>query len=791
MFKNYLKIAFRNLWRQKAYSFINIVGLAIGITVCFSIFLWVQDEVKHDRFHEKSERIYRSLWEAKVGDNEWIIPDIPVPVGRALEHEFPEVEQVTNMVVNGSRAFRLQDEFIQERNVIFSDENIFKVFDFSFISGDPETALDQPNNVILTNESAQKYFGDQQALGQTLETSNGGILTVTGIVESWPKQSHLSFDFIEPISMLPRVEQRKDHWGSATIRTYFILREGEQITTLQEKLDRYVAEQLSSVPLFNSPGNYTRFPSQALTDIHLRSGTEFGMDGGGDIKYVYLFSVIGLFILILACINFINLSTARAANRLREIGLRKVLGSVRGQLARQFLAESFVYVFLALTLSLLVTELSLPFFNDLSGKNIQPEYLDPLTITALITLTILVGFLAGSYPAIHLSSFMPVRALRGQISVKPSSNLFRNSLVVIQFSISIVLIIGTLVVHKQITFMQESQLGFDKEQVIVLNGTGALAGQHDLFIRELKSEPGVVDATATTSLPGYGFDSTLFEPEQPSNYEQTSLSYLLGDYNLVNVLGLNIINGRNFSEDFASDSSAYLINESAVKALGWEEPLGKHLTAGGESGPVIGVVEDFHFESLHSNIAPLVIPFIQWTPSLIAVRVAPGNINQQIGVIQEKWSQFVPQQPFNYAFLDQNLQDWYESEQRIARLFDVFMLLAIVIACLGLFGLTAYAAQKRKKEIGVRKVLGASIGHIITNLSVDFIKLVVIGFTIAVPLAWFLMNKWLADFAYRIEMGAGIFLLAGLAAVLIALLTVSWQSIKAAVANPVDSLRNE
>lgn len=790
MFKNYLKIAFRNLWRQKAYSFINIIGLSLGITICFTIFLWIQDEVKHDRFHEKSERIYRPLWEAKVGDNEWIISAIPVPVGRALEQEFPEVEQVTNMVVNGSRAIRLQDEFIQERNVIFSDENIFKVFDFNFIAGNPETALEQPNSVVLTDESAQKYFRDGQALGQTMELSSGELLTVTGIVEAWPEQSHLSFDFIEPISMLEWVEQRKDQWGSATVRTYFVLQEGEQIAALQEKFDRYVAEQLSSVPLLNASGNYTRFPIQALTDIHLRSKTEFGLDGGGDIRYVYLFSVIGFFILALACINFINLSTARAANRLREIGLRKVLGSVRSQLTRQFLAESFVYVFLALILSLLVTELSLPFFNDLSGKNIEPEYLNPVTIIALLALTVLVGFLAGSYPAIHLSSFMPVRALKGQISENPSANLFRNSLVVVQFGISIVLIIGTLVVHKQITFMQESQLGFDKEQVIVLTGVEALSGQHDLFIRELKSEPGVVDATATTTLPGYGFDSTLFEPEQPSNFEQTSLSYMLGDYNLVDVLGLNIVNGRNFSEDFASDSSAYLINESAVKALGWEDPIGKHLN-GGINGPVIGVVEDFHFESLHSNIDPLVIPFIRWTPSLIAVRVAPGNINQQIEVIREKWSEFVPQQPFDYAFLDQNLQDWYDNEQKIARLFDVFTILAIVIACLGLFGLTTYAAQKRRKEIGVRKVLGASIANIVTHLSVDFIKLVVIGFVIAVPLAWFSMNKWLADFAYRIEIGTEIFLLAGAAAVLIALLTISWQSIKAALMNPVESLRSE
>ncbi len=791
MIKNYIKIAFRNLWSQKGYTFINIGGLAIGIAICFTIFLWIQDEVKYDRFHEHSDRIYRSLWEAKVGDNEWVIPAIPVPVGRTLEQEFPEVEKVTNMVVNGSRVIRLQDEFIQERDVIFADENIFDVFSFNFIEGDPQTALNPPNSIILTNETAKKYFDEEQGIGQTLELQSGELLTVTAIVEKWPKQSHVSFDFIEPLSTLQWVEQRRDEWGSATVRSYFMLREGEQIASLQEKFDRYVEENVSSAPLYAAPSNYTRFPSQALTDIHLYSRTEFGIDGAGDIRYIILFSIIGGFILILACINFINLTTARSATRLREIGLRKVLGSVRPQLIRQFLAESFVYVILSLLLSILLIELTLPFFNEIAGKTIQPDYFNSLTLSGLLLLIIVVGFLAGGYPAFQLSSFMPVRALKGQMNLNPSVNRFRNSLVIVQFSITIALIVGTLVVHNQIKFMQQTQLGFDTEQVMILEGANALSGRHDSFIRALKSKPGVANAAATTTLPGYGFDSTLFEPEQPSNYEQTSLSYLLGDFNLVDALGLNIVQGRNFSEKFASDSKAYLINESAVAALGWDDPIGKHLSTGGSDGQVIGVVEDFHFESLHSNIEPLVIPFIRWTPRLIAVRLAPGNLTRQIESIRQVWNEFAPQQPFNYAFLDQNLQSWYENEQRIARLFDVFTGLAILIACLGLFGLTAYTTQKRTKEIGVRKVLGASIPNVVLLLSKDFVKLVAIGFLIAVPIAWYGMNEWLSNFAYRIDIGITIIAIAALTTLLITLLTVSWEAIKAAVANPVDSLRNE
>jgi putative ABC transport system permease protein len=791
MISNYFKIAIRNLRKHKGFSFINIAGLAVGLAISFVIVLWIQNEVRYEQFHENADRIYRSLWDAKVGDNEWVIPAVPMPVGATLARDFPEVEQVTNMVVNSARVIRLGNEFIRQSGVIFAETNVFEVFTFHFIRGNPQSALQEPNSVVLTDETARKYFNEEDPIGQTLELSNGNLLTVTAVVEKWPDQSHIAFDMIEPLSKLSWVQQQSDQWSSASVRTYFMLNDPDQINSVQERFDQYVKEHVNRGGILSEAGNYNSFPSQALTDIHLYSRSTFGMDGSGDIRYIYIFSAIGIFILVLACINFINLTTARSASRMREIGLRKVLGSGRSQLIRQFLAESFMYVLIAVTLAILITELTLSYFNTLAGTQLGTEFLaNPITLLAFLGFTIAVGLLAGGYPAFVLSSFIPVRALKGQLNENAQRNYFRNTLVITQFIVSITLIIGTLVVRGQLHYMQESELGFDKEQVLIITGAGALGGQHEIFINELISKPGIITASATQTLPGYEFDSTVFEPEQPSNYQQTSLSYTMADYNFVDVMNLNIVQGRNFSRDFASDSTAYLINESAATALGWSNPVGKQLNMG-TSGQVIGVVEDFHYESLHSEIQPLIIPFIQWTPQLIAVRLEAGSPNERIEAIRSIWGEFVPQQPMNYTFMDQNLQSWYANEERIAELFQIFTFVALFIACLGLFGLAAYTTETRTKEIGIRKVLGASIAGIIALLSKDFLRLVIVAFVIAIPIGWLAMNRWLEGFAYRIDVSWWVIALAGLLAFAIALLTVSWQAIKTAMANPVDSLRSE
>ena len=793
MFKNYFKIAFRNLRNQKMYSIINIAGLAVGIAVCFIIFLWIQDETSHDAFHENAERIYRPIWDAKFGDNEWLFPTIPIPVGETLESEFPEVELVTNLVSNNSRFIRSGDKFIEQDGVLFTDPEFFDVFTVNFISGNPETALTVPNSVVLTDETAQRFFGDQNPVGQTLELNTNRTLTVTGVVEKWPDQSHFQFTMIEPIGDVGWLEQRRENWGAASVRTFFKLYDPSQSGTVHEKLNQFIEENVNSNSIFSAPGNYSRYQIQALTDIHLYSRTQFGLDAGGDIRYIYLFSMIGFFILLLACINFINLTTAQSGKRLREIGLRKVMGSGRSQLTRQFLAESFVYVLLAVMLSVVITELALPLFNNITGKEMQVHYFgDPAVFSALFILTVIVGLFAGGYPAFRLSSFMPIRALKGQVAEGSHQNRFRNGLVITQFIISVALIIGALVVHNQLQFMQETNLGFDEEEVIVLSGAGSLEGRHETFIRELESIPGVITASATTTLPGDFFDSTVFEPEQPANFEQSSLSYTMADYNFVDALGLHIAEGRNFSKDFSTDSTAFLMNQAAASALGWDDPVGKTIGfVGSEPGTVIGVVEDFHYESLHSDIKPLIIPFIIWQPQRIAVRITPGEVNEKLEGIKNAWNQFVTNRPLHFEFLDQNLQQWYVNEKRISLLFQIFTFLALFLACLGLFGLATYTAQARTKEIGVRKVLGATVPNLVGLMSKEFTKLVAVAVVIAIPVSWFAMNKWLEGFAFRINISLWIFLLAAALALTVALITVSFQAVKAAMVNPVDSLRSE
>ncbi|NIR47061.1 FtsX-like permease family protein [candidate division KSB1 bacterium] len=791
MIKNYLKIAIRNMLKNKGYMFINIIGLAIGIAVCFLIFLWVTDELSYDRFHEKSQRIYRTLWDARFGDNEWTLPFGPVPLAKVLRNEFPEVEQAVR-IRPASRTVRQDKEYIVEENVFYVDPTFFDVFTVSFIAGNPETALNDANSVVLTKEKAQRYFPNQNPVGQTLELNDGTLLKVSAVVKRFPPQSHCHFDFLAPLQALPIIERRRTHWGSATVYTYFVLREGEQAAVVERKLHDYVEENVFDRES-NPAGNYSRFLVQPLTDIHLRSHFKYELSANGNILYVYLFSVIAVFILVLACINFVNLSTARSAHRAKEVGLRKVLGGQRYQLVGQFLAESLVYVALAVLLGIVLTELALPAFNPLADKQMTTHYLDsPSTLIALTLIALAVAVLAGMYPAFYLSAFWPVRALRGHVTSNTGRDWLRNGLVVTQFCVSIGLLAGTFVVRSQLKYIKNKRLGFDKEHVLVVKDANALGNKSPVFKDRLNSHPLVVAASATQSLPGRTFDSTVFEPEQPANYEQSSLTYAMIDEHYVDALGLEIAEGRNFSRQFATDSSAFLINQSAAQALGWPDPVGKQITMSGVvKGSVIGVVEDFHFESLHHEVKPVLFPFIRWRPSYIAVRLQPGDLADGIAAVQQLWEEFVPQQPFEYSFLDQDYQQIYDKEQRVARIFGTFSALAIFIACLGLFGLAAFTAEQRTKEIGIRKVLGATVTGIVGLLSKDIAKLVLAANLIAWPLAYYGMNKWLQNFAYRTDFDWWIFLLAGGLALAIALLTVSTQAVKAALTNPVESLRYE
>ncbi|MCE2431471.1 MAG: ABC transporter permease [Candidatus Latescibacteria bacterium] len=795
MFKNHITVAIRTLLRHKIYSFVNISGLAVGIACCMLIMLFVQDELSYDQFHKNADRIYRVLWNGRYGDNEWTIPYVEVPISETLKERFPEVTYSTRLR-RESQTIRRESNYVIEKNFYYTESSFFDVFTVPFIAGDPTTALNAPNAVILTKQSAQRYFPDRDPMGQTLELNDGKSLQVTGVVKAFPPQSHFHFDFLAPLKTLPIIERRKSAWGSATVYTYLVLKDGASASELQTKFTTYVREHiLSKMPPM--PGYHTNYLIQPLTDIHLHSNLRYEITANSNIMYVYIFSFIAIFVLLLACINFVNLSTARSSTRAREVGVRKVLGSHRSQLIRQFFSESTICVAFSSILAIGLCELGLPLLNSLANKHLtMGSLIAPHVLIGLFALIIVVGLLSGMYPALYLSSFWPVTALKGYIS--SGKAYLRNGLVIAQFCISISLLVGTLVVRDQLHFAQNKHLGFDKEHVLIIRGiprtlASASPRQAMTFRDQFETLPQVAIASLNTGAPGHDFDSMLFVPEQPANYEKTSLTYTLVDEKYVEALNIEILEGRNFSPtEHATDVSAFLVNQSAVKALGWQTALGKKLKRGsGTEGSIIGVVSDFHIGSLKQEIEPLVLPYLYRLPMYLAIRLHPDNVAEAIAAVEETWKKLAPNQPFSYTFLDQDYARLYNREQQMSHVFQIFSGLAILIACLGLFGLAAFTTQQRTKEIGIRKILGASVSGIIYLLSKDFLKLVIIANIIAWPIAYYAMNQWLQGFAYRIDLGIGTFILSGLIALLIAILTVSYQAIKAARANPVEALRYE
>jgi putative ABC transport system permease protein len=791
MFASYLKVALRAMLKRKGYTLINIVGLTVSIAVCFLIFLWVKDELSYDRFNTKAERTYRVSWKARFGNNEWDIPLIPVPVAETLEKQFPEVERTVRLR-QGGFSLRFGNDFVREEKALFVEDSFFEVFTVHFVSGSPADALRDPDAIILTTQTAQRYFPNQNPIGETLERNDGKLLRVTAVVDGFPAQSHMHFDFLAPLKSLPIVERRKDQWGSATVYTYVVLKEGQDVHALEGKFQQYVDKNVAGDALRQS-GNYTSFPMTPLLDIHLRSHLQYELEPNGDITYVYLFSIIAVFVLLLACINFVNLATARAMKRAREVAIRKVLGSRRTQLVRQFLVESFAHVFLAIFGAIAVAELVLPAFNELSGKQITVGFFDsPFALATLAGLAVAVTLLAGAYPAFFLSSFRPASALK---TAQPSSmgrDRLRKVLVVLQFCISISLVVGTMVVFSQLRYIQNKRLGFDKEHVLVIHRASALGTHFVAFRERLRREAAVVDASGVQFLPGQIFDSTVFALEQPANYQTTSISYDLIDEHTIATLGMKIVAGRSFSPSIVSDSSSFLINQTAAEAFGWKDPIGKHVSMGESyKGPIIGVVQDFNFQSLRHEVKPLILLLNRWSPSNLVVRLRPGNTVQAVEWVRALWKEALPNVPFEFSFLDDDYQKLYRNEERVASVFSTFTLLAIIIACLGLFGLASFTTEQRTKEIGIRKVLGATEVGIVGLLTKEFAQLVLIAAVIAIPISYLAIDRWLQGFAYRTELGWWTFALAGGMALAIAILTVSYQAVRAALANPVEALRYE
>ena len=646
MIKNFFKVALRNMWRHKSFTLINAIGLTIGIAISLLILMWIKDEVSYDRFHADADRIYRVLWEARYGENEWKIPLGPVPVARTLQEEFPEVAQTTQLYAGGFTIVQ-ENENIREKNVLFVDEHFADVFSVNYIAGDPKEALNAPDAVVLSASTAQRYFGEENPIGKTLLRNGDQLMRVTGVVEDFPAQSHMEFDFLAPLQTLSHIERRKEQWGSAAAYTYFLLQPESSVEALQAKFDDYIASNVAGED-YQEGDNYTAFPFQPLLDIHLKSHLEYELGNNGNITYVYIFGVIAAIILILACINFVNLATARSMTRAREVGIRKVLGSRRWQIRGQFFAETLIQVFLSVCIAVLIVELCLPIFNDFSGKELTIALTQSWQFWGLLLgLAAITTLLAGSFPAFFLSAFAPVKVLKGEVLKTGKRHLLREGLVIFQFSLSICLIIGTLVVRHQLHFLQHQRLGFDQDQVLVIDRASALGGQYQSFLDEVQNFTSVKKAAATQVMPGKIYDSTIFRPEQPANYQETSLSYSAVDHNFVDVLELNLVEGRNFSPDMATDSAAFLLNEAAAEKLGWDEPIGRKLTFGnGNPGPVIGVVENFHFRSLHHDVEPLVMMLSSWRMPNIAIKLQGGDMAQNIKDVKATWQRFFPKCSF-------------------------------------------------------------------------------------------------------------------------------------------------
>lgn len=792
MFKNYLKIAWRNLWRNKVFSFINVLGLTVGLTACFFIFLYVHFELSYDKFHTKGDRIYQVTCDIKT-PSETIRGGItPWTFGPNIQHDFPEVEAFARfrganlLVKKGNVSF-------QEERSLFADSSIFRVFDFKLLKGDPATALKDVNNIVLSKSAVKKYFGEADPIGQTvLLTGDLTPATVTGVIADMPENSQIKADLLVSMSSLTKMNPGLDRsWGNFGAMTFLLLKPNTNAAALVAKfpdfIERHNGNERREAKMFYTLG------LEPLQKIYLYSTRDAYEKGS--ITNVYIFSVIAIFILFIACINFINLTTARSVERAKEIGIRKVVGATKQELIRQFIGECVLLCLIAFVLTVILFAALLPMFNLLAGKTISTGlWANGWYVLALFASAVTIGLLAGIYPALVLSSFKPVTVLKGRFATGTKGIFLRKGLVVTQFAISIALIIGTIIVYLQMHYMQNKDLGFAKSQMIVIDTHGDPA--REALKEAVAGLPKVNSVSMSVGIPGGDNNGAYSEIQNKQGEMQVAnLDLYDVDYNYLKQYNIKVVAGRAFSRDFGTDTThAMIINETAAKLFGYatpEEALGRSFRQWGREGVIIGVIKDFHFRSLQENIKPLTMRLEPHDCDMLSVSVAGGDLSGTIRAMESKWRALMPNRPFNYFFLDEFFDKQYRTEERFGKLFFNFALLAIMISCLGLLGLASYSAVQRTREIGIRKVMGASVSDIVNLLSRDFLKLVLISFVIATPVAWYFMHKWLQVFAYRISIGWWVFAVSGIIALLIAIGTISYQALKAALADPVKSMRAE
>lgn len=815
MLKSNFKIAWRNMSKQKMYSAIKIGGFALGIAACLLIALYIKDELSYDKYYTNADRIYRIIGVNKAGDFAGKGVDFPAPFAKALRTELPEIELIgrinpNTLFTGGGNPTRRPDETQNnyEDGFTFADQEMLDILQIPMVYGDRAHALDEPNEIVISKKIADKYYPNENPVGKTLifNDNRKTPIKIGGVMQDFPSNSHLQFDFLISLKGINFYPGEQDNWNASNYHTYILLKPGTNVKRFEQKMfntafDKYLIPEFKKNGMSEEAIHDLRqslaLELQPIRDIHLYSADIHDGFTHGDIRFVWLFGAIALFILMIAAINFINLSTARSANRAKEVGLRKVVGSFRNHLVNQFLTESILFSLLSFIMGMLLAWLLLPYFNQLANKSLTFPWQEWWFIPVIIGSALVVGFLAGIYPAFYLSSFKPINVLKGNLSLGSKNATMRSALVVFQFTTSIVLIIGTFIISQQMHYILNKKLGFDKEQIVMLQGTQTVGKQQILTFKEkLKQLPEVQNVTISDFLPvvnaGTKRNGNTFAEEGQSTNAGDGVGGQIWkvDYDYINTLGMKVVEGRNFSPEMPTDSQAVIINQTLAKKLHFDNPIGKRITNGYQNYQVIGVVEDFNFESMRENIAGICL-VLGNSNSITSVKINTKNTSKAIQDITSVWKEFAPNQPIRYTFLDESFARMYDDVQRTGRIFSSFAILAVIVACLGLFALASFMAEQRNKEIGIRKVLGASTSNILRLLTQNFIKLILLALVIAVPLGWYLMHKWLEDFAYRIHISWVVFALAGLTVLLIALLTVSYQAIRTATGNPVDALRSE
>ena len=803
MLKNYIKVALRNLIKQKGFSIINIVGLATGIACSTLIFIFVTHELSYDTFHEKADRIYRLAVRASIGDTKIHQTYSSSITFKQLLEDFPEIETGIKFLKLGRTPVKYEEKIFHEDRFYAVDETFFEVFSIPLIQGDPQSVLTDPNQMVITKDTALKYFGTTDAVGRILRIDSvrgqeNIDAEITGVSENVPANSHFHYDLLLSSATFP-ANTNDPGWTSNNFISYIVLKEGASAEWMEEKLKDFTRKYMGGEQFdaWVAKGNFWEYFLQPITKIHLTSDLNGEFEANGNETYVFIFSLVSIIILLIACINFMNLSTAKSSLRAKEVALRKVVGSSRTRLIIQFISESVFLSYISLAIGILAVISLLPLYNRLIGKHLGLQiFNNPLVIPLLLALGLFVGVISGSYPAFLLSSFKPITVLKTQSDTRRGGAWLRNMLVVFQFTISVFLIIGTLVVDRQLKFFQNKKLGFNKEQVLVIQNPGSLGDNIIPFKESLRKSSRIIDVSGSNSLPGRSFSNIGFGAEGVD--ENFTLNLCVCDYDFASTLELELAQGRFFSKEFASDSHAAVLNEKAAELLAWEDPIGKRINNWGNNRgdfTVIGVIKDYHYESLHQEIRPMALflsgGYYTNTERYISVRLNTENLSESIRSIKGTWDDFARNTPFEYSFLDQDFDNLYLNEKQTRKLFSIFSFLAIFIACLGLFGLASYTADRRTKEIGIRKVLGASTVNIIGHLNKGFIRWVFIANFIAWPTAWFVMNRWLQNFSYRIGLTWWMFALAAALSMLIAMMTVSFQTVKAARKNPIDSMRYE